>query len=243
MKATLRKTYQTIVPFRTREKLFKMRSKLSRLLSPADPSHKTTHVQTIAQPWIVPEPSTPLSRNIPASILPVMDELRPLPGYWHEAGTLSIGVLEAIVHYLGMMSWPIANSMETGCGKSTVVLSHISANHKVFTLTKADNSFATAMGFPYTRQEVLEVIEGPTQLTLPAYKFSHNLQFALIDGPHGYPFPDIEYYHIYPHLAEGALLVIDDIHIPNIKNMFDFLCSEEMFILVEVVNTTAIFRR
>lgn len=55
--------------------------------------------------------------------------------------------------------------------------------------------------------------EGPTQLTLPTYKFRQPLQPALIDGPHGYPFPDLEYYYSYQTLDVGALLVLDDIHI------------------------------
>ena len=35
--------------------------------------------------------------------------------------------------------------------------------------------------------------------------------FVLIDGPHGYPFPEIEYFYFYPRLKPGALLVVDDI--------------------------------
>jgi len=39
---------------------------------------------------------------------------------------------------------------------------------------------------------------------------------------HGYPFPEMEYYFIYPHLEENALLIVDDIHIQNIYNLFIF---------------------
>jgi hypothetical protein len=69
------------------------------------------------------------------------------------------------------------------------------------------------------------------------------LQLALIDGPHGYPFPDMEYYYLYPHLDEGALLIIDDIHIATIGHLFDFLKEDEMFRLIEVVDKTAFFER
>jgi hypothetical protein len=69
------------------------------------------------------------------------------------------------------------------------------------------------------------------------------LQLALIDGPHAYPFPDLEYYYLYPHLDKGALLVLDDIHIRSIHKLFEFLQTDPMFRLDEVVRTTALFTR
>ena len=63
------------------------------------------------------------------------------------------------------------------------------------------------------------------------------------DGPHGYPFPELEYYFFYPHLDEDALLVIDDIHIPTIFRLFSFLREEAMFDFLGVASTTAFFRR
>lgn len=86
-------------------------------------------------------------------------------------------------------------------------------------------------------------VEGPTQLTLPTYRFQHKLQAVLIDGPHGYPFPDLEYYYLYQHLDNEALFILDDIQIPTIHNLFEFLKKDQMFVLEEVVDTTAFFRR
>ena len=96
---------------------------------------------------------------------------------------------------------------------------------------------------PLLRAGAVTFVEGPTQLTLPRHTFDHRLQLALIDGPHGYPFPDLEYDYLYPHLEEGALLIVDDIQIPTITNLFEFLKADEMFSLQEVVETTAFFRR
>jgi len=84
---------------------------------------------------------------------------------------------------------------------------------------------------------------GPTQETLPRHKFVDRLQLVLLDGPHGYPFPELEYYFFYPHLDEDALLIIDDIHIPTIFRLFSFLREEEMFDFLGVASTTAFFRR
>ena len=84
---------------------------------------------------------------------------------------------------------------------------------------------------------------GPTQLTIPAYQFEQEIDFALIDGPHGFPFPQLEYYHIFPHLQPNALLAIDDINIPHIWGMFACLAEDDMFELVDIVDGKTGFLR
>jgi len=86
-------------------------------------------------------------------------------------------------------------------------------------------------------------VVGPTQRTLPAWRNDKPLEIVLIDGPHAYPFPDLEYYYFYRLLARDALLIVDDIHIPTIGHLYDFLKEDDMFRVVEVVGTTAFFRR
>jgi hypothetical protein len=159
----------------------------------------------------------------------------------HKAGTFSAAVLEALVRHA--TARPVQHSVETGSGASTLLFSHVSADHTVFAVDGGTGSIRSIETSPLLRRETVTFVEGPTQLTLPLHTFAHRLQLALIDGPHGYPFPDLEYYHVYPHLDPDALLIIDDIHIPTITNLFDFISADEMFDLREVVETTAFFRR
>jgi hypothetical protein len=158
---------------------------------------------------------------------------------------LSRQCLRAIVRIAGGRK--IHHSAETGSGKTTLLFSHMSQDHKVFSLDhlhgSVNNSISCVKGSQLFHAANVEWIEGPTQRTLPKYEFHHKLQLALIDGPHGYPFPDLEYYYLYPHLDEGALLIVDDINIPTIGHLFDFLKEEEMFRLLEVVDKTAFFER
>jgi len=95
---------------------------------------------------------------------------------------------------------------------------------------------------PLLKRDAVNFVAGPTQQRLPHHAFTDRLQLVLIDGPHGYPFPELEYYFFYPHLDEDARLVIDDIHIPIIFRLFSFL-REEMFDVLGVASTTAFFRR
>ena len=169
----------------------------------------------------------------------ILARIAALPMDWHPAGTLVSSVLEAILRLTG---GHVRRSVETGAGKSTLLLSHLSERHTVFALGICGSVTATRASELLNRASV-EFIDGPTQETLGRYAFKEPLDFVLIDGPHGYPFPELEYWTLYRHIRPGALLVIDDIQIPTIHNMFQFLREEPMFELVEVVYTTAFFRR
>ena len=159
----------------------------------------------------------------------------------HSAGTFPARALEAIASATRKLH--IRNSAETGSGASTLLFSHVSEHHTVFALDAGSGSVTNVRRSPLLRPDVVTFVEGPTQLTLPQHRFTGKLQAVLIDGPHGYPFPDLEYYYLYPHLETGALLILDDIHIPTVHNLFQFLRRDAMFKLNEVIGTTALFTR
>ena len=182
--------------------------------------------------------------NDRVSAPPTMDlerlvaELAKLTPDWHAHGLFSQRATSALVRHAKPN---VQHSLETGAGRSTILLSHISPQHTVFTV--ADDSLAATLESPLLRRESLTVVEGPTQTTLPQHKFEHEIDLALLDGPHAYPFPDLEYFYVYPHLSTGALLVLDDVHIPTVNNLFRFVREDVMFEPVDVVGTTAFLRR
>lgn len=159
----------------------------------------------------------------------------------HGAGTFSARTLEAIARATQKLR--IRNSAETGSGASTLLFSHLSDHHTVFALEDGRGSITNVRQSSLLRQNVVTFVEGPTQVTLPQHHFREKLQLVLIDGPHAYPFPDLEYYFLYPHLDPGALLILDDIHIPSVHNLFQFLRQDAMFQLDRVVQKTAFFSR
>ena len=173
----------------------------------------------------------------------VVAEVSRLPAKWHGAGSLAPAVLDAIARHGSAR--PIQHSVETGTGKSTLVLSHCSADHTVFAQDDAGqgDSLVRVQGSPMLRRETVTFVVGATQRTLPRHQFDHPLDLVLVDGPHGYPFPEIEYYFLYPHLAPGGILIVDDIHIPTVFNLFSVLREDAMFQLTEVIETTAFFTR
>lgn len=176
-----------------------------------------------------------------SSLEPILKAIARLPRDWHGAGSVPIEVLRAIVRHTEGRE--ILHSLETGSGKTTLLFSNISQDHKVFAVDVGAGSISQVRASPIFKSETVQYIEGPTQLTLPQHNFEHTLQIAMLDGPHGYPFPEIEYWCVYPHLEEDSLLIVDDIQIPTVYNFFCFLKDDEMFELTDVVSTTAFFRR
>lgn len=138
-------------------------------------------------------------------------------------------------------------SAETGCGKSTILFSNLSEHHTVFCLDDRalgdDSSVNYVDRSSYTRRDRVHYVFGPTQLTIPIYKDHGTYDVVLIDGPHGYPFPEIEYCYLYPHIKAGGILILDDVNIPTIGRLADFIYEDEMFEFFALVESTALFRR
>jgi hypothetical protein len=171
----------------------------------------------------------------------LLDEIAASAADLHSAGALSPVALRAIVRHLAGVD--LRHSLETGSGATTLLLSRLSPDHTVFALDDGNGSITRVKSSPLFDPSTTKFIEGPTQITLPKYSFSHPLQAAILDGPHAFPFPALEYYYIYPRLSTGALLVVDDIQIPSVHDFFRFLKADEMFEWIETVQRTAFFRR
>jgi hypothetical protein len=62
----------------------------------------------------------------------------------------------------------------------------------------AGQSISRVKSSPLFEADTVVFVEGPTQRTLPKFDFAEKHQLVLLDGPHGYPFPDLEYFYLYP---------------------------------------------
>jgi hypothetical protein len=162
----------------------------------------------------------------------------------HAAGTFPTQNLAEIERLLPVHMEVTA---ETGCGKSTILLSNLAARHHVFALDDRSwdsSSVAFYRSCPLTQLDRVVEHFGPTQRTLPTFRHSEKYDALLLDGPHGWPFPELEYYFFYPHVKTGGLLIVDDVNIPTIGRMADVMAEDEMWSVVAIVgNMTAVFRR
>jgi hypothetical protein len=138
---------------------------------------------------------------------------------------------------------PFHLSAETGCGGSTIVLSHISKRHLAFAIEGENRTITGLRQRGDMQAPSVTFVEGETKNTLPRYPFEAALDFVLLDGPHAYPWPQLEYAYLFPHLRPGGWLAMDDIQIPSVHELFRFLRKEPTVVLEDVVVRTAFFRR
>ena len=138
---------------------------------------------------------------------------------------------------------PFRSSVETGCGGSTIVLSHASDRHIAFAIEGKDRTITDLRKQSDLRSEHVIFVEGETKDTLPGYQFEGEVDLVLLDGPHAYPLPQIEFAYLFPRIRLGGWLGLDDIQIPSVYELFRFLEQESPVVLEEVAARTAFFRR
>jgi hypothetical protein len=138
---------------------------------------------------------------------------------------------------------PFSASAETGCGGSTIVLSRVSRHHTVFAIEGEHQTITELSQRPDVARGRVVFVPGQTKDTIPGHRFPDELDLVLLDGPHAYPLPQIEYAYLFPHLKRDGWLVIDDIQIPSVHALFRFLRKEPSVELEDVVVRTAFFRK
>ena len=166
-------------------------------------------------------------------------------GLNHRAGSMLRSDLEKIFAVIGTS---FDCSMETGCGKSTIFFSQYAKRHLAFCLddrADAESSVSYFQNCAVANPAAVEFVYGPTQKTLPHHDFTGcSFDLIFLDGPHAYPFPDLEYFFVYPFLRTGGFLVVDDVQIPSVGRMCDILAEDRMYDCVALVQRkTAILRR
>jgi len=138
---------------------------------------------------------------------------------------------------------PFERSAETGCGGSTIVLSHASRHHTAFAIEGTDQTITELHRHSDLQQHNVVFVGGETKNTLPGHVLEGPLDFVLLDGPHAYPLPQVEYAYLFPAIRVEGWIAIDDIQIPSVHELFRFLKQEPSVVLEEVIVRTAFFRR
>jgi precorrin-6B methylase 2 len=159
-------------------------------------------------------------------------------GQFHPWDAMAPGALSAI-----LKRGPFRSSIETGCGGSTIVLSHASNRHTAFAIDGQDRTITELRTRSDLRAENVIFVEGETKDTVPRYQFEGEVDLVLLDGPHAYPLPQLEFAYLFPRIKTGGWLVVDDIQIPSVYELFRFLRKESSVVLEEVAIRTAFFRR
>lgn len=174
----------------------------------------------------------------------LLEQINALGVDWHGAGTVSDRTLERLHWHLERLGG-VGYSVETGTGRTTLLLSHYSRRHEVFAKDggAADDSLQKVAESPLLRREAVTFVTGRTQQTVLSHEFAGPIDLAFLDGPHAYPFPELEYWAIYPHIRAGGMLIVDDLQLPSIANMWAVLRTDRMWDVLDVSGDTGILTR
>lgn len=135
---------------------------------------------------------------------------------------LGVDVLEFIDQQVSNVS----NTLEIGCGLSTVLFALKGANHTSVVPYPEEverlQRYCAGHGISTHRTNF---ILNTSERALPKLDLK-NLDFVLIDGRHGFPAPFIDWFYVAPFLRRGGTLVIDDVHLWTCRVLIDFLEAE-----------------
>lgn len=120
-----------------------------------------------------------------------------------------------------------ARSIETGEGLSTVLLATKGCRHTVVSPNRivfaAIREFCEKEGISL---DTVEFVEEFSQRAMPRLDLE-GLEFALIDGSHGFPTPFMDWFYVALWLRPGGLALVDDTQIWTGAVLRDFLKREE----------------
>jgi predicted O-methyltransferase YrrM len=134
------------------------------------------------------------------------------------------GALEAI----RASARPGDATIEIGAGASTVVFAASGAHHTCISPNPAEHQlvrdYCRQIGADESR---VRFITGLSEDVLPALLgLDRTLAVAFIDGAHSFPFPVIDWYYISRSLKIGGKLLLDDIPIPAVAQVFQHMRHE-----------------
>jgi len=155
-----------------------------------------------------------------------------------------MGLTEAALRFISENIDDECNTLETGCGFSTVVFALTGSRHTViapapgeFEITK---TYCRERGIP---TDQIEFIAEPSQKVLPALELPP-LDLVLIDGGHGFPTPYLDWFYTAGKLKKGGFLIVDDVWLWSCEILRDFLNEQPEWEFVNEYDArTTIFRK
>jgi hypothetical protein len=139
---------------------------------------------------------------------------------------------------------PGMTTLETGCGQTTVVFSIADTKHTCIMPDAGEaervNQYCAELGLKAN----INFIINSSDVVLPgSEQVPQELDFILIDGAHAFPAPIIDWHYTADKLKIGGILGVDDYKMPSVKILVDFLCLEEEWEPIQIVQNTAFFKK
>ncbi|UCD52892.1 MAG: class I SAM-dependent methyltransferase [Phycisphaerales bacterium] len=139
---------------------------------------------------------------------------------------------------------PDMATLETGSGHSTVAFALAGARHIAVTPSEPEGRKILKYCADIGIQPHIRFLHEQSDLILPrSDEIPPELDFVFIDGAHYFPVPCIDFHYTAPRLKVGGIMGVDDIFMPSVRILYDFLCAEDDWELVRQIRDTAFFRQ
>jgi predicted O-methyltransferase YrrM len=138
---------------------------------------------------------------------------------------------------------PGARTLETGLGVSTALFLSLGARHTC--VVPSDDEVEALRRYCEDRDistHGLRVELGRSEDVLPRLE-TEPLDVVLIDGAHGFPTPMIDWFYGASRLRRGGVVVVDDLQLPAVGIMADFLDADPRWQPVGRTDKWAAFER
>ncbi|MGH3111815.1 MAG: class I SAM-dependent methyltransferase, partial [Gaiellaceae bacterium] len=157
---------------------------------------------------------------------PVTDGLRRSPPGLH-GGHEFWGLAWAALEWLERNVQEGMATLETGAGASTIVFAARGAEHEAVTPDAAEEErIRRACRDRDIDDSRLTFHIGRSQEVLPTLP-TRDLDLALVDGAHGFPYPVLDWWYLAPRVREGGRMLLDDAYLPGVAAVVDYVRSSE----------------
>ena len=160
----------------------------------------------------------------------------PAAGLVIPVGDLSLAVTPRVLRWIAEHVTPDMRTLETGAGYTTVLLTALGAHHVCCTRSAVEveriRAYLGRIGVPDSK---VTFVIGSTDESLPRLNLGPTIDFAYIDGCHGYPFPALDWHYADKYLKVGGLLGMDNVELRPVREHCDFLEENGTYRLLDVV--------
>ncbi len=155
-----------------------------------------------------------------------------------------IGLNSDVLDYLYHQLSPGLQTLETGCGLSTLVFALAGCYHQSIVPNKSHikETFRHAERYAVDLGKT-SFIEARSEIILPNLTEPRELDVILIDGGHAFPIPFIDWFYTRQQLVVGGLLVLDDVHLKTVNILYEFLEKQPEWEKLKLIHKTVFFRK
>lgn len=154
-------------------------------------------------------------------------------------------IYEGIADFLLGYLQPYMKTLETGVGLSTLLFAKCQTQHIAITPDPDEiNRLCQVISSQSFSTTQIEFKIGQSEYVLPSLPQDPLLDLILIDGGHGFPTPFVDWFFSASRLKTGGIVIIDDINLPTVFQLYQFLVAHPHWQLVQnQAWQAAIFRK